>query len=115
MINTIKELKVEIALLAVLFLIFGFYFTQFHAFAADEYTYMNNARAISTGDESLANDPGRFPGFTYLLSVAQNVLGDNETTGRILNVFITFLTALAVLFMVYWSEKNKQFALITSG
>ncbi len=111
MISALKELTPQIALLALLFAIFGLYAVQFHAFAADEYTYMNNARAFATGNIEKASDPGRFPGFSFVLSLAYNVLGDHENTGRVLNVLLTFLTSTAILLFLYSIEKNKQLAL----
>ncbi len=105
----------QILMLLVLFAIFAAYSLQFHAFAADEYTYMNNARAFASGELDKASDLGRFPMFSFVLSIAYKILGDTEATGRALNVFIGFCTALAVLLMVYWNQKNKEVALIAAS
>ncbi len=105
----------QILMLVVLFAIFGAYSLQFHAFAADEYTYMNNAKAFASGELDKASDLGRFPMFSFVLSIAYKILGDAEATGRALNVFIGFCTALAVLFMVYWNQKNKEVAFIAAS
>ncbi len=110
MFKKFQDLKLQIALLVVFFIIFGAFSLQFHAFAADEYTYMNNALAFATGDLEKANDLGRFPVFSFLLSIGYKLIGDSEATGRILNVLLGFAAALAVLFLVYWSEKDKGLA-----
>ncbi len=111
------SLKWQIFTLALLFLIFGVYSAQFHAFAADEYTYMNSARAFTTGDYNKLspNDLGRFPGFPFILSLGYRILGDSEITGRMLNALLLFAIAITTLFLVYSSEKDKKLALAAAA
>ncbi|MFH1199927.1 MAG: glycosyltransferase family 39 protein [Candidatus Micrarchaeota archaeon] len=73
---------------------------QFHAYAMDEYTYMNAAEAFHTGapDMILAGETSRSPYFPLALSLAYPWLGGTETGGKILNIFFAGIGILAVYF-----------------
>ncbi|OIO26080.1 hypothetical protein AUJ14_02960 [Candidatus Micrarchaeota archaeon CG1_02_55_22] len=58
----------------------------YHAFAIDEYTYMNSAQAMADGSFSHSIDSTRFPFLPFTLSLFLRVLGDVELVSKLFSL-----------------------------
>ncbi len=78
------------------YLIFSIISLFFFNFAADEYTYLINARIFSENDFLNAADQSRFPAFPFILSLFYKLLGESILVAKLFNIAIGLVTILVV-------------------
>lgn len=97
--------KSKLAVISAIFIVNCVLSLSFFTFAADEYTYMNNADAFVQGNYS----DSRFPLFSFIISIFYQVFGSLEAIPKILNLAIA---AFGIIVTYFFAKKlfNKKTA-----